>query len=330
MKLLVDANPVAMAQFVLREWEKQEDLVLAGGEITTVTQLSSEFQSEELDGDNLLLVEGAEGPLYLVEVEFQSTLLPYMPLRSLEYCARAKKKHWKDYGNLPVLAAVIYLFDDERTPVPLLRWSAPGGRTGMVFDYLSIRLKSLPRAELQSLQRPEFWPLVLLTEGEVDRILVGEMFTELLEQQLYDILPIGHAIASWFLRDADLTWLHKEYQKMYELFKDAPAFQWMEESVRQEERKRADQRVLEERKKALAERKKALVDCRQALTELTAQRFPTLKPLVKAQMRTFNSTERFPQVMLRLSLARDIDEAQDILLSLQGDEEAEQTPETQR
>jgi hypothetical protein len=29
MKLLVDANPVVMAQFVLREWEKQEDLVLA-------------------------------------------------------------------------------------------------------------------------------------------------------------------------------------------------------------------------------------------------------------------------------------------------------------
>ena len=116
MKLLVDSNPEAMARFVLREWQKQEGSVLPDINNIAVTQLSGEFQSEELDADNVLLIEGPDGPLYLVEVEFQSTLHPYMPLRSLQYIARAKKKHWKHYGHLPVIAAVIYLFDDEHIP----------------------------------------------------------------------------------------------------------------------------------------------------------------------------------------------------------------------
>ena len=148
MKLLVDTNPEAMARFVLHEWQKQEETALPEVKITAVSQLSGEFQSEELDGDNVLLVEGPEGPLYLVEVEFQSTLHPYMPLRSLEYIARAKKKHWKLYGELPVIAAVIYLFDDQGTSTSPLCWSAPSGQTAMTFHYLSIKMKELPRAEL--------------------------------------------------------------------------------------------------------------------------------------------------------------------------------------
>jgi hypothetical protein len=116
------------------------------------------------------------------------------------------------------------------------------------------------------------------------------------------------------LRDTDLTWLNKKYQKMYELFKDAPAFQWMEESVRQEERK-----------KALAERKQTLATLRQTVIEMVSQRFPRLKRL--AQMNMLDSTERFSQVILRLSLASNADEVQDILLSLPEKEDAEQTPE---
>jgi hypothetical protein len=139
MKLLVDTNPEAMARFVLHEWQKQEETVLPEVKVTATTQLSGEFQSEELDGDNVLLVEGPDGPLYLIEVEFQSKLHPYMPLRSLEYIARAKKKYWNTCGDLPIIAAVIYLFHDEGMPIPPLCWPAPNGQTAMVFSYLSIQ-----------------------------------------------------------------------------------------------------------------------------------------------------------------------------------------------
>jgi hypothetical protein len=96
---------------------------------------------------------------------------------------------------------------------------------------------------------------------------------------------------------------------MYELFKDSPAIQWIEESGRQEERK------------------KTLATLRRTVVELVAQRFPTLKRLAKAQVRALDQAEQFSQVLLRLSLARDFDEAQEVLLSLQEDEDTKHVQE---
>lgn len=182
MKLLVDSNPEAMARFVLHEWQKQQGIDLPEPAITSVKQLSSEFQGEELDGDGVWLLEGPDGPLYLVEVEYQSSLDPTMPLRSLEYLARARKKHWKICGKLPVIAAVVYLFHNRDMPVPPLTWPGPGEQTVMAFHYLSINMKDLSREDLLALREPELWPLVLLTKGGVDRIIVKTMFAELLEK----------------------------------------------------------------------------------------------------------------------------------------------------
>ena len=347
MKLLVDTNPEAMARFVLHEWRKQQEEDLPETQITAVTLLSEEFQGEELKGDGVWLIEGPEGPLYLVEIEYQSVLDTTMPLRSLEYLARAKKKHWKTCGKLPVIAVVIYLFDEMNMPDCPLHWPAPHGQTAMVFHYLIIKMKELPREDLLALREPALWPLILLTGGTVDRILIEEMFAELLEQKLYNTLPLSHTIAAWFLQGDDLTWLNKEYQKMYEFFKDSPALQWMEESGRADERKKADQRILEERKKAaleerkkanqraleerkkanqraLEERKKTLITLKQTVIELVSQRFPTLKRLAKVQVQALKQPELFQQVFLRLSLANDVNEAQNVLLSLNENEEAEE------
>jgi hypothetical protein len=169
--------------------------------------------------------------------------------------------------------------------------------------------------------------------------MVGEMFTELIEQKLYTLLPIGHTIAGWLLRGDDLNWLSKEYAKMYDLFKDSPAIQWMEESaiktvserIRKEEREKAAQKVLEERAKVAEEHKKMLATLatfRGTVVELVSQRFPKLKRLAKAQVRTLEQPELFQQLILRLSLARDLEEAQDILFALHEDEDEEIQPST--
>ena len=221
-----------------------------------------------------------------------------------------------------------------------------------------------PQAARKILQQPCLWPLALLTKGKVDRILIETMFAELLEQKLYNMLPIGHTIAAWCLRDDDLSWLHQEYQKMFEIFKDSPALQWMEDSVREEERKKAQLQLQEERKKARqqlraeqkkaeqqlhaeqkkaeqqlraeqkkAERrlqekdKKALATFQQMVIGLVSQRFPTLLRLAKAQVHLLKQPERFQEVILRLSLARDIDEAQEILYSFNENETEEDTEE---
>ena len=347
MKLLVDSNPEAIARFVLYAWQKQEGIMLPNIQITSVTQLSTEFQSEDREADAILLLKGPGGPFCLVQLEYQSRLHPFMPLRSLEYCARAKIKHWKEYGDLPIIAVVIYLFDEENVPEPPLRWLAPNGQTTLVFSYLSIRLKSFPREELLALHQPELWPLILLTEGKVDRIIVREMFADLIEQELYSLLPISHTIAGWLLRGDDKEWLHQEYQKMFHLFEDSPAFKWMEEDatkrvtarvteevtarVTEQVRREEYQRLLEERRRMqeeehqrlLEERKKALMLLRQTVVELVARRFPAHTRLARAQVRVLRRPESFQPLILHLSLASSAEEAEDTLLSLPEEEEEE-------
>ena len=125
---------------------------------------------------------------------------------------------------------------------------------------------------------------------------------------------------------------------MFEIFKDSPALQWMEDSVREEERKKAQLLVQEERKKAeqqlraeqkkaehrLQEKdKKALATFQQMVVGLVSQRFPTLLRLAKAQVHLLKQPERFQEAILRLSLARDLDEAQDILYSFSENEAEE-------
>jgi hypothetical protein len=353
LKLLIDTNPAAIARLVLYAWQKQEPGAVPNIQITSVTQLSVEFQSEEREADAVLLLEGPDGPLCLLELEVQSRRHPFMPLRSLEYCVRAKIKHWKEYGDLPILAVMLYLFDEDNIPQPPLRWLAPDGQTTLVFFYLPISLKMLPREELLGLHEPELWPLVLLTDGPVDRILIKEMFAELLEQKLYRTLPICHTIAAWLLRGEDREWLHQEYEKMVDLFQDSPALKWMEEDVtkrvteriteqvtaqvteqvtaqvteqvtaqvteqvRREERQKAE----EERQKAEEERQKAVVAFRQTVTELVARRFPELTRPAKVLVRSLVEPEAFQRLILRLSLARDAEEAQDALFALPEDEE---------
>ena len=340
LKLLIDTNPEAIARLVLYAWQKQEPGTVPNLTITSVTQLSVEFQSEEREADAVMLLEGPDGPFCLLELEVQSQLHPFMPLRSLEYCVRAKIKHWKEYGDLPILAVVLYLFDEDHIPQPPLRWRAPDGQTTLVFFYLPISLKLLPREELLGLHEPELWPLVLLTDGPVDRILIKEMFAELLEQKLYRTLPICHTIAAWLLRGEDREWLHQEYEKMVDLFQDSPALKWMEEDVTKRVTERITQEVTaqvtaqvteqvrrEERQKAEAERQKAVAAFRQTVTELVERRFPELTRPAKALVRSLVEPEAFHHLILHLSLARDAEEAQDVLFALPEDEDDEQKEE---
>src|SRR5579883_927342 len=350
LKLLIDANPAAIARLALYAWQKQEPGGALNFTITSVTQLSFKIQSEEREADAVLLLEGPDGPLCLLELEVQSRRHPFMPLRSLEYCVRAKIKHWKEYGDLPILAVMLYLFDEDNIPQPPLRWRAPDGQTTLVFFYLPISLKLLPREELLGLHEPELWPLVLLTDGPVDRILIQKMFADLLEQKLYRTLPICHTIAAWLLRGEDREWLHQEYEKMVDLFQDSPALKWMEEDVtkrvteriteqvtaqvteqvRREERQKAEeerQKAEEERQKAEEERQRAVMAFRQTVTELVARRFPELTRPAKVLVRSLVEPEAFQHLILRLSLARNAEEAQDALFALPEDEDDEQKEE---
>jgi hypothetical protein len=365
IKLLVDTNPEAMARFVLQEWQKQTKKYLPDLSIAAVKQLSTDFQEENLEGDGAYLLEGPEGPLYLMQAEYQSRLDPMMPLRSLEYLARMKKKHWKTCGHLPVIAVVFYLFKSEDILSSPLRWPGPLETTSLYFNYLVINMQDVPREEILALQEPELWPLVLLTKGNVDRILVEEMFGDLLERKLYRTLPIGQVIASWFLRGDDLIWLYKEYQKMFDIFQDAPAIQWIEESITEKltkeltekltreltekfqkqteqqlraerqkteqqlraERQKAEQQLRTERQRTRSEQQKHLRGLQHMTVEMVSQRFPSLTRLARAQAQVQKNPDALQQAILKLGTVNTSEEAQDVLLALSEITAEEQSSE---
>ena len=117
---------------------------------------------------------------------------------------------------------------------------------------------------------------------------------------------------------------------MVDLFQDSPALKWMEEDVTKRVTERITEQVTaqvteqvrrEERQKAEEERQKAVVAFRQTVTELVARRFPELTRPAKVLVRSLVEPEAFQRLILRLSLARDAEEAQDALFALPEDEE---------
>jgi hypothetical protein len=341
MKVLVDGHPEAVTRFVLHAWQQQGLLPQEQTDIVRVTQLSRDFQSNDREGDTVLLVEGPQGPQYMVQLEFQSRLDSFMPIRSLEYCARAKKKHWQAYGDVPIIAAVISLFQGEgsNVPVPPLRWIRPDGQPVLLFSYLSIPLQAIAREEWLALHCPELWPLVLLTKEPPDRIRVREMLADLAERRLYDLLPLGNVVASWRLQGEDRQWLQQEYQKMFELFEDAPAFRWMEEDVTRSVTRQVTEQVTEQvtkrvrqeeqAKAAKALRKQREKDQRQLVVTIITQRFPELARLARAQVRLLTRPEEFERMIAQLLRACELEEAQEVLLTIPEEateDEAQEIP----
>lgn len=315
MKLLVDGNPRAIVQFVLQRLQLTRGLIIKVDGIEVLGQLSTEFQGTEADADGLLLVTTEDGRQFLVHIEFQRKRDPLMGDRLLDYCLRARRKHSPKNGPpLPILSCVIFLIDDGQVPEPPLTWELFDGQKNLVFDYVCIKLWETPREELLALNQPGLLPLSLLTKGEVNRIIVKEMFDELLANKLNDLLPVGQTIATWVLGATDLAWLKREYHKMLDFFKDSPAYEWMTEDARKEGRE-------EGREEIRTQLQRALDVFRQTVVGLVAERSPKLVRLAKKQVAAVENPEKLQKAVLLISSAKEDNEVARLLADLDESED---------
>jgi D-aminopeptidase len=202
-------------------------------------------------------------------------------------------------------------------PEPPLCWQLRNGRKLLLFDYICIKLWELPREELLALNQPALLPLILLTKGTVDRILVKEMFQNLLENKLQDLCVAGEIFAAWFLQGDDLAWLKKELLMLTDLFKDSPAYHWMTDNAREEGLAQGLAQGLvkgreEERKVAHEE---ALEQFRQTILAIVAQRFPTLVRSAQRQIHFSQDMTHLQQLLINLSVvAQNTTDAEHYLL----------------
>lgn len=323
MKVLVDADPLAIALVILRYGQRTRSVDVPLEGVRVIAQLSPEFPGNETRADGLLLMETVDGKQFLIHIEFQSTSDALMPDRLLDYCLRARRKH----GPLPIISCVIYLREVGAIAEPPCLWPVFGDYNNMAFDYVCIKLWEVPREEILALNQPALLPLALLTKGEISRILIRETFEELLANKLYDLLPVGQTIASWLLQGTNLEWLKKEYRKMLDLFRDSPAYEWMTEDARAEglaqgleqgrkEAEQAREEAEKARKETMEVHQRSLETFQQTVVALVAERFPKLARLAQKQVRAVEEVERLQQLILRVSLTQDAAEIEELLLDL--------------
>lgn len=321
MRLLVDADPLALARFLLRQNPLTRYLTEPGQGLRLVSQLNTEFQGTEARADGLFMLEHGKGQTFILHPEVQTRHDSNMGERMIDYGHRIRQKH----GSLPIAAFVIYLLEDAGIQEPPYCWPFFDGPPTLTFHYTCVKLWEVERAEVVDLKRPALLPLALLTKGGANRIIVKDMFQELLSNQLHDLLPIGQTIAGWLLKGMDLEWLRKEYRDMLELFKDSPAYQWMVEDAHAEgfergieqglERGRGEVRKAQEQaQQAQKQAQQAREAFRQTIVALVEERYPEWTDLARRQVQAMTDLECLQQAILRVSLSKDSVEAASALL----------------
>jgi predicted transposase YdaD len=313
MKVIVDANPEAIVQFVLRQWYTAQGFAFPDDGFKVLEQLSTEFQGREAEADGLLLVELADGQQIMVHIEFQSKYDKYMPDRLLDYCLRARRKH----GSLPIITCVIYLRSDRPVEEPPWRWSVTEQYHNLTFDYVCIKLWEIPREDVLALQQPVLLPLALLAKGEVNRIIVKKMFEELRTNKLNDLMLPGQIIAGWLLKESDLEWLKKEYAKMASIFEDSPVIGWIKEDAREKGYEKGREKGREEVREEVHQQ--TLQKFRQLVLALLAERFPELVHLAKKQVSSVEDQDRLQHLILQISVTQDFAEMVKLLSALDED-----------
>ena len=296
LKSIVNANPKAIARLVIR-LAKRQGIPIPKGAIKAVVQLSTEFQGTDADADGLLLIELEDGQCFLLHIEFQSTRDSLMPDRLIDYCLRARRKH----GPLPILCCVIYLREDGHIEEPPARWLWFGEQSTLLFTYVCVKLWETPREEIQAEQQPALLPLTLLAKGPIDDILITRRFEGLLANNLHDLIPVGQTIAAWLLKGVALERLKKEYYQMLEVFRDSPFFDWVAETVLEEERQQVLKRF------------------RDIIVAVVAHEFPALAPLAEQQVATINDQERLQHLILQVSTTHNLAEMARVLANAAAD-----------
>lgn len=129
------------------------------------------------------------------------------------------------------------------------------------------------------------------------------MFQTLLDNRLQDVLPVAEILAALVLKEEDQEWLKREVSMLTDLFKESPAYEWMTENVREEERKRA------------------LKNFQETVVALVARDFPKLAKLAKKQAAKVKDTERLQQFILDVTLTRDAARTAELLADLDENEQ---------
>jgi predicted transposase YdaD len=265
------------------------------GEAVFVRALDIELKNQHLFADALLEVMLHEQPA-LLHIEFQAYDDPEMEMRLLEYNVLASRQ----YRHLPVYSYVIYLRKAGKIiEAPLVR-TFPNGEEVHRFFFRVIKLWEIPAEVLLQAGWIGVLPLVTLTEGGKQPEVVREMIDRLASAEEYDLLAISEVVGGLaFRKGPELEWFKRRFSMFQDILRESPIYQEIVEQGL--EKGREEGRIQEQR---------------EMLIRLVQLRFPELLALAKHQANGITNPEILPPINFKLLDAQTIEEAKQLLLSI--------------
>jgi predicted transposase YdaD len=257
-----------------------------------------ELKNQHLLADALLEVI-LHGEPALLHIEFQSYDDPEMEMRLLEYNVLASRQN----GHWPVYSYVIYLRKAREVAISPLVRTFPNGEEVHRFFFRVIKLWEVPAELLLQTGWIGVLPLVTLTDGGKRPEVVKEMVDRLLLAEEYDLLAISQVIGGLvFKTGPELEW----FRKRFSMFQDILRESWVYQEI-------IEQGVEKGREE---EREGRLQEQREMLMRLIQLRFPELEALAKQQSNDIMNPEILPPVNFKMLDAQTVEEARQLLLSI--------------
>jgi predicted transposase YdaD len=281
-------------------------------------KLLTEFEGRKVQADALLSALLPEiGEELLLGVECQSEKDPDMPERLLEYNLRARREHKR-----PVLSCVIYLRNDGEVQQSPLRWEIPGGQEILRFYYLVIEVARMTPDDFRQLGLPGLLPFMIMTRGGTSRAIAEEIFTGLEQAGKQESLAAAYTLASLAFgkqNSIEQHWLLRRLSNMHESLRDTPVYQEMTRWAREEGHEKGLEEGLEKGlEKGLQQglqqgRQQGL---QEGILDVVIERFPELTRLTQERMVALNKSETLRNLLVKLSVAQNMEEARRYLLEM--------------
>src|SRR5436305_533462 len=288
---------------------------------------TGEFKSVTFEADAAQLCTIDNHPA-IIHLEIQSGGDANMEQRLLEYNTLAYR-----YYRHPALSYVIYLRTGGKRPKPPLVRVSPDGKEILRFHYETLELGEMRCEDLFEKNLRGLLPLIPLCENGARREVVEHIIALLTTNDdtmtTRELLALTSLFASLaFTSSEDQQWLDRRFKMLDDILRETPMYKSIERRAREEalvegrEKGREEGREEGREKGHEEERQLRLSSLRQKLLMLQHKRFPQLSQLASKRVAQITRPDILEDLMVKLALAQDSDEAQEALLALAQNDQA--------
>ena len=287
--------------------ENQQDLVtfLLPGAIFE-KELNSEMQSRVLEADLLYMVN-LDGVQVVLHVEFQKRRDGDMGRRLWKYNAQATI-----ITDLPVYSFVVYLQQDGHVVQSPYKLPFPGKDAAHLFFFDTIKLWEIPGAFFKQEGIEGLLPLLPLAQDGAHHEVVDDMIASLERAGKSNLLTLAYNFAALVFKSAqDQDWLRKRFTMLSgDMLEDSWAYREMTAEARQKGFDKGLDKGLHQGE---------IQARREAVLDIVQDRFPPLVALVSSHIQKIDDTTLLRRLIVKLSAAQTVQEAEQTFRSLVKD-----------